>query len=247
MEDDGDDSIDDLVGQICSRLTNLKTLDKQQHIDAFIEVLECTTDEASFFLESSSWDIGTAVGLFLEEQQYSKRRATNSLMNAAGIMQHEEDTMMGTRSSYVAMSPNYLAKEVHIESLPEGWTAAVSPRSGQIVFFNISTMCRQYAVPPGFANPIPRLSHEEVSALEFSDNDEDEEEQRMMNTESYPAGIADDVSHASDAAVMNAHEDDVEDEEESCSWGEMIIVMHRGAEEENNEATNNHTPATIII
>jgi hypothetical protein len=156
------EDLDDLVGQICSKLTNLKTLDKQQHIDAFIEVLECTSMEATFFLDSSSWDIGTAVGLFIEEQQFNKRRATNAVMR-----------------SFMTESPTYQARTVVIDDLPEGWSAAVSPRTGQVVFFHSETMVRQYAVPPGFANPIPETidlgsSSHLGGGLEFSDAGDDD-------------------------------------------------------------------------
>lgn len=144
-EPDRSDDVDDLVGQICAKLTNLKTMDRSQHMEAFIEVLECSTNEASFYLESASWDISTAVSLYLEEQLYLKRRATTMRMN-------EAMPVPPSPSFALVQPPRFEAKPVAIEGLPEGWAASVCPTSGQIVFFHTATMSRQYVVPPGFAS-----------------------------------------------------------------------------------------------
>lgn len=137
-----DEDLDDLVGQICSRLNDLKTVDRQQHLDAFIEVLECSMQEATFFLESSDWDISTAVSLFLENQPNTKRRAIGN----EGIPE---------RGCFMPIEPRksrFIPKQIVIDHLTDGWEASVSPHSGQIVFFHPATLTRQYCVPPGFSD-----------------------------------------------------------------------------------------------
>ena len=174
--DDDEDNFDDLVGQICSKLTNLNTMDKQQHIDAFIEVLECSSHEASFFLESASWNISTAVSLFLEEQQYSKRRATDVMRSTLT----DQVTSLPVPPSFGPIdTPCFDPKPVHIESLPENWSASVSPRSGRIVFFHAPSLSRQYMVPPGFAPLTPLIGnndHDHGCSMEesnYAENDDD--------------------------------------------------------------------------
>mmetsp|Transcript_1823 Transcript_1823/g.3157 ORF Transcript_1823/g.3157 Transcript_1823/m.3157 type:complete len:428 (+) Transcript_1823:85-1368(+) len=67
MADDG--ALDDILGQITSKLTTLSTIESsgtEDSISAFIEVLKCSTEEAQFYLESSAWNVETAVMLWLE-------------------------------------------------------------------------------------------------------------------------------------------------------------------------------------
>jgi hypothetical protein len=45
----------------------------QNQIAAFIGVLGCSASEAEFFLESTTWDIETAVSLWLENHSGSNR------------------------------------------------------------------------------------------------------------------------------------------------------------------------------
>lgn len=185
---DSSDDLDDLVGQICSRLTNLETTDKIGHLDAFIEVLECTLNEATFFLESASWDISTAVGLYLEEQQYGKRRATD----AARIL---ECGPISIPTPCFGRVPRFEARPVAIDGMPEGWSAAVSPYSGQIAFFHQDTMSKQYIVPPGFAPLVNFDMDASATSLLFTEND--------VNDVVTPALVSafDDGDNDSDTAV----------------------------------------------
>lgn len=63
---------------VTMKLTNLSTADstsdseahRERSIDAFVDVLQCLRSEAEFFLESSNWDVETAVVLWLENNPY---------------------------------------------------------------------------------------------------------------------------------------------------------------------------------
>eukprot|EP01035_Chromulina_nebulosa_P029180 gene29180-38653_t len=74
-----ENSLDDILSQITSKLTNLCSVatdgqgnemnagfNPEESIKAFIDVLKCPHMEASFYLESSDWNIETAVLLWLE-------------------------------------------------------------------------------------------------------------------------------------------------------------------------------------
>lgn len=209
MVDDDDDNFEDLVGQICSKLTNLNTVDKQQHIAAFIEVLECTSHEASFFLESSSWNISTAVSLFLEEQQYSKRRATDVLRSTL----RDEVTSLPVPPSFGQIDgPCFDTKPVHIEGLPDNWSASVSPHSGRVVFFHAPSLSRQYMVPPGFAP----LTGDHSCGMEESNDAEDVDDMpRLENAFDAEGSSAGGGEDGSDVAVDGGEqlEDGTEDDQ----------------------------------
>ena len=159
-------------------------IDKQQHLDAFIEVLECSLQEASFFLESASWNISTAVSLYLEEQQYSKRRATD-VTNISSFNHFPSITSQDFIPNFDQLPTSlhrYQPRSVIIEDLPHNWSAAVSPRSGKIVFINAVTNCRQYIVPPGFADRLPDVIIADTMPDNFSDYSNDNPPPLAMGT-----------------------------------------------------------------
>jgi hypothetical protein len=143
---EGDGNLEDLVEQICTKLGDLTTKapSTESQIEAFIEVLQCSDQEAIFFLESANYDISTAVSLFLEEQQFSKRRALYADETSGRINFSREFTPV--------VVPRYTPRLVIIEGLAPEWEATVSPRSGRVAFTHTPTGTRQYEVPPGFAD-----------------------------------------------------------------------------------------------
>jgi hypothetical protein len=135
--DEYNNDADDLISQICSRLNGLVTTDATSddaHVEVFVEVLQCSEPEAKFFLESANWDVATAVSLYLEEQQYSKRRHTGD-----------------NSYNYEPPKPMFANKSVNIEGLDPDWRAEVNSMTGCIFFIHIPSGYTQNQVPPGFA------------------------------------------------------------------------------------------------
>jgi hypothetical protein len=118
-------------------MTTLSTKDpltnKEDSISAFISVLHCSPEEASFFLESSAWNIEAAVHLWLE---------TNNGSGGSG-----KRLRYGVHANYP-----FIEREVSIEGLPYGWTAWVDKVTGGIYFVHADSGHSQTAVPPGFAD-----------------------------------------------------------------------------------------------
>jgi hypothetical protein len=108
---------------------------KIQRIRAFIEVLGATQEVASFYLESSDWNIETAVCLWLEYNPFPSARPS---------------IFTSFEAPAVEVS-RYRARPVNIEGLPADWIAEVH-KHGQIFFTNIKTGAMQFQVPPGFAD-----------------------------------------------------------------------------------------------
>lgn len=145
-----EDSIDDILGQICSKMTSLTTADRQtgreEMIEAFISVLDCSSEEAEFFLESSLWDIQAAVMLWFDtgkgEGDGKRMRNQSEFHNTQSFYSHP------------IAPPRYLPRRVSIDGLPEGWAARVSRTDGSIVFLHIASGHQQRCVPPGFADAL---------------------------------------------------------------------------------------------
>jgi hypothetical protein len=182
-----DNALDDIMGQskdpfslffihlifvplIFSLVTNkLNTLTtgidgNQQHsINAFIEVLNCTYNEANFYLESSAWDIQTAVILWLENNPSSWSR-TGTFASAVQF-------------KYQPIAPKYQPRIVHIEGLDVSeWVAKVDAYDGGIYFHNQFTGRTQRHVPPGFADV------EDMSGQQLLLGGEEEEDDNDMIT-----------------------------------------------------------------
>lgn len=154
---DGAESPDteDILSQICSRMTSLSTKDpltnRDDMIVAFVSVLRCTSDEATFFLESSVWNIEAAVHLWLDTQKSDPMWSWSGLR--WGGKNDSSDGFSGAKRlrQSGAKSP-FTERSVAIEGLPEGWTAWVDRSHGGIYFENQYSGHIQTAVPPGFAD-----------------------------------------------------------------------------------------------
>eukprot|EP00981_Chlorochromonas_danica_P012601 scaffold5200_cov165-Ochromonas_danica.AAC.4 len=132
-----DNTLDDLVGQITHKLNGMSTGEdsKSISISAFLDVLGCSSEEAEFYLESSMWEIQTAVALWLENNPHP----------------------LTSFPKYITQPiiPKYREREVIIAGLPLDWSARVSAADGTIYFVHLPTGERQMSVPPGFADPLP--------------------------------------------------------------------------------------------
>ena len=105
---------------------------KEQSILAFIEVLDVAEHDAQFYLESSAWDIQTAVLLWLENNP----RGSSNIGSYFPRRQRDQ----------------WAARDVVIEGLDSEWKAKVSKHKGTIYFEHIPTGITQNHVPPGFAD-----------------------------------------------------------------------------------------------
>jgi hypothetical protein len=67
-DDDDENAMDydDILGQITSKLSTINMTERSDEVvQAFISVLMCTVEEATFYLESAEWEIGNAISLLL--------------------------------------------------------------------------------------------------------------------------------------------------------------------------------------
>jgi len=152
---------------VTAKLTTLNTTEdprlvEEDNIVAFIDVLKCSRKEATFYLESSAWNIETAVLLWIENnpspyQTYnpwgsdlaasSHSHYNHALLNASS---YSQSSFMTSASKHP--SRQWYSREVLIEDFPQDWSARVSRSSGQIYFVHLPTGKRQYCVPPGYAD-----------------------------------------------------------------------------------------------
>jgi len=163
---------DDILSQL---LNSLGTEDSNaQKIEAFITVLACTTEEASFFLESAQWSVEAAVGLWLESGQDHRKRSryAGNGGHAFGSFLLPEDLdvggygghngamqratsggdMSGTLVGSLFSPGKYVKRQLVIEGLDPAWTAWVSRSTGEVYFRHDASGHQQRAVPPGFAD-----------------------------------------------------------------------------------------------
>lgn len=124
--------VDDIFSQICSKMDSLSTSEsssnKDEIVAAFIDVLNCTSDNAVFFLESAAWNIESAIHIWLESNQSSQFYDSSSQNKV-----------------------RYSNRQIIIPDLPTDWIAQVHPIRGNVIFINKVTGLRQNEVPPGYA------------------------------------------------------------------------------------------------
>lgn len=118
---------DDILGQITSKLSTINMAERSDEVvQAFISVLMCTVEEANFYLESAEWEIGNAISLYLDTQQFRHRGHKR--------LQH----------------PQYEPKQIIIEGLPSDWIASVHELHGSVVFTHIPSGNIQTEIPQPF-------------------------------------------------------------------------------------------------
>jgi hypothetical protein len=136
-----------LFSLVTTKLNTLSTAtgeESHQHhaINAFIDVLGCQHYEAEFYLESSCWDIQTAVVLWLE----------NNPTTRSSVGNQQQVVSFNSPSLPEFSFKRYQEKIIPIEGLDPMWNAMVDPFEGHIVFCHKLTGSRQKSVPKGFAD-----------------------------------------------------------------------------------------------
>ncbi len=126
---------DDILGQITSKLSTINMAERSDEVvQAFISVLMCTVEEANFYLESAEWEIGNAISLYLDTQQFRHRGHKR--------LQH----------------PQYEPKQIIIEGLPSDWIASVHELHGSVVFTHIPSGNVQAEIPQPFYDYLRQTS-----------------------------------------------------------------------------------------
>ncbi|RYY78503.1 hypothetical protein EON63_17725 [archaeon] len=134
-EDSADDNTLELIlGQITTKLNSMSTNEdsKSMLIAAFLEVLGCSSTEGEFYLESTAWDIQTAVSVYLENNP-------NPMTSFV-------------KPFYPTIPKKYVDRDIYIPDLPCDWQARVCGVDGTVYFMHIPTNTRQLQVPPGYAD-----------------------------------------------------------------------------------------------
>lgn len=124
----------------------------QESILAFLEVLGCTDHEAEFYLESTNWDIQTAVVLYLENNPLpSFNPIASSSVPAAAMSAFQEDFYNAATKAADAKF-QWRDREVEIVGLDPAWEARVNPYDGTVYFRSRINGITQKQVPMGFAD-----------------------------------------------------------------------------------------------
>lgn len=153
----------DLTTAITS--TDLKKNDEV--VVAFISVLNCTSEEATFFLESAMWNIESAIHFWLDSdkgyinRRYNREDDFNSKPSSSLDFRHSKN---------IKTEIKYLEKRVTIPDLPADWTAWVRPDTGSIYFIHGPSSHEQSSVPPGYADVDAELSNNESAHLSLDSN-----------------------------------------------------------------------------
>ena len=155
--------IEDIMAQITSKMDTLSTeASKDDMLTAFVTVLSVETCMAEFFLESSAWNLETAISLYMENSDHinvshsGMNMNMNMNMNSSGIGSMGNHPRIGSlsvdqRSRKKCKNMQYKQMVVEIAGLPADWTAHVS-RSGGEIYFRHNDGTTQFQVPPGFAD-----------------------------------------------------------------------------------------------
>lgn len=234
---------------VTAKLTTLNTsedprLVEEDNIVAFIDVLKCSREEATFYLESSAWNIETAILLWIENnpsplyQTYNPWGSDPSAAAASSYSHYYNHALLNTASSSV-FSPSILAtpsasarpprqwysREVLIQDFPQDWSARVSRSSGQIYFVHLPTGRRQYSVPPGYADRCTTdMSHNDC------DDVCDTKTEVVIDDDDYPTKLDRNdqrsLCHSSNQHYFTKNDDDehaLEQEEEGDNEEDMTI------------------------
>lgn len=173
----------------------------EDKVMAFLQVLQCAHDEAQFYLESSDWNIETAVVLWLDSHSDSWGESSYSMRSS------------GFGFAPIRSNPSnhqgkqYNAREVRIEGLHPEWSAHVNPRNGHIYFVHNSTGYQQISVPPGFADaPNNDSSPRDVDyASQIGQADMDEYADENSENPSVILASSGDIVVEAEATLVNAN------------------------------------------
>jgi hypothetical protein len=129
-------------------LSTSETKSNDEIAGAFISVLNCTENEAKFYLELALYDIEKAVHFWLEsdksslQSQQPYRRFKNDSSYAPDMNIYQKEPL-----------PKYEHRNIIIADLPVDWSGWVNPHTGAVYFLHISGVV-QYSVPPGYADAV---------------------------------------------------------------------------------------------
>lgn len=125
-------------------MTTLSTGDSQVNrdnkISAFMSVLHCSHEEAVFFLESSVWNIETAIHLWLD---------------AGNGKRHRHPTQ--EHSKFQDNHKPFPRLQVFIDGLDPAWTAWTSRSNGTVYFLHNDTGITQSQMPSTSNPELPGL------------------------------------------------------------------------------------------
>lgn len=145
---------------------------------AFLEVLGCSDAEAAFYLESSAWNIQTAVELFLENNPHPATSLGRFYSPIPALT-----TIKSANTKY-----QWRERDVIIDGLPRDWVARVSAVDGTIYFIQTRTGHTQKNVPPGFADIAEELFHSNLKdspvaedRMEDDNHHENEQQQQLQH------------------------------------------------------------------
>lgn len=162
-------NIDDLLSAITNKMGTADLKDsKQQLVDAFIEVMQCSGMEAEFYLESSMMDIATAISLCMDVKKEGERfEHTGAYRSSNNGSDNHGKRHRGDSDS--SISAKYTGRQLDIGDLPDGWIAHVDKYTGQVVFLHYSSGVSQYTVPPGYDD----IPDNKVDFDKINSNDEE--------------------------------------------------------------------------
>jgi hypothetical protein len=158
-------------------MTTLSTTDtpnRDEIVVAFISVLECTTDEASFFLESALWNIEKAIHFWLDAAGNGKRGRSADYSHPTYASQGIGPWSSSHANFHPGLfvgGPIYNQKTISIVDLPPEWEARVNPGDGRIRFWHLATGHSQSRIPRAFSNLIGATieGRTSVDGLPYSD------------------------------------------------------------------------------
>lgn len=149
---------------VCQKMNKLstgmtETQVREDKVAAFIQVLQCTREEATFYLDSAAWDIETAVVLVLD-MFGTQREGTTATSNAKAW----------------ATKQTWRPIQVFIKGLDPAWAARVSRRTGQIYFLHLESGHTQSHVPDGFADDNLERERQAQEQENYNGGDWDDDE-----------------------------------------------------------------------
>lgn len=124
----------------------------QESILAFLEVLGCAHHEAEFYLESTNWDIQTAVVLYLENNPLPTFSSIASSSVPAATMSAFQEDFYSVATKAADTKFQWRDREVEIVGLDPAWEARVNPYDGTVYFRSRVNGVTQKQVPVGFAD-----------------------------------------------------------------------------------------------
>lgn len=119
---------------------------------AFLEVLGCAHNEAEFYLESTNWDIQTAVVLYLENNPLPTFSSIASSSAPATTMSAFQEDFYSAATKAADTKFQWRDREVEIVGLDPVWEARVNPYDGTVYFRSRINGVTQKQVPAGFAD-----------------------------------------------------------------------------------------------